>query len=318
MKVCFYTEGNHWGTPPLEGCGRTDANWQFVLKAEHCPLNQMPGLKEYDLGIIIVPKKNPYSAFYGYNKSKDKCKKWAVMQEGPQTMWMDYEMNDQINYLSLLSEMDILFCHNEQDKLYFEGLFPDKIVETFPSLLIEDSLPLFPWQDRSGSFISGNMCQWYGGMDSFIVGQILSPQVYAPSMGRKVAGEEQLEGLTHLPYMNWQSWFLELNKRKYGVNLMRTFAAGSFTLACARLKIPSIGWGRLDENNPEGTDTQRLLFPELTISTGNMKKATQVAKHLKENQLFYDHVSEYAFQKYNEIYREEIFIEKFNQIIKEI
>jgi hypothetical protein len=137
-------------------------------------------------------------------------------------------------------------------------------------------------------------------------------------MGRKVAGEELLEGLTHLPYMNWRQWFLELNKRKYGVNLMRTFAAGSFTLACARLKIPCIGWGRIDETNPEGTDTQRILFPELTIPTGNMKKATKTAKHLRDDNFFYQHCAEYAMMKYNEIYSEKIFIEKFNQIIKEI
>jgi len=316
MKICFYTEGQHWGVPPLEGCGRTDLNWQFILNAEHCPLNQSPGPKEYDIGIIIVPKKNPSVAFEGFARSREKCKKWAVMQEGPQTMWMDYEMIDQINYLNLLSQVNLILCHNEQDKLYFEGLFPDHIVETFPSLLIEASLPLISTEDRSGSMISGNMCSWYGGMDSFIVGQILSPnEVYAPSMGRRIANEEQLEGLTHLPYMNWQQWFLELNKRKFGVNLMRTFAAGSFSLACARLKIPCIGWGRTDENNPEGCDTQRLLFPELTVPTGNMKSATLIAKHLKENQLFYDHCAEYAYKKYIEIYSEEIFIERFKEAI---
>lgn len=317
MKICFYTEGQHWATPPIELCGRTDLNWQFALKAEHCPLSQMSGPKEYDLGIIIVPKKNPSSVFD--KKRVVQCKKWAVMQEGSNDGWQNYEMIDQIKYLHLLSEMNIIFCHNEQDKLYFEGLFPDQQVETFPSLLIEGSLPRIPHEDRVGTLISGNMTSWYGGMDSFIVGQILSPnEVYAPSMGRRIANEEQLEGLTHLPYMNWQQWFLELNKRKFGVNLMRTFAAGSFSLACARLKIPCIGWGRVDENNPEGCDTMRLLFPELTIPTGNMKAASLTAKHLKENQLFYDHCAEYAFKKYNEIYREEIFINKFNQIIKNL
>lgn len=320
MNICFYTEGNHWGVPPrnFENC-RTDIAWMIGLDAEHCPLNQMPGPKEYDLGIIIVPKKNPSKAFEGFERSRGKCKKWCVMQEGHHQGFQDYEMIDQINYLNLLNEVNLILCHNEQDKLYFEGLFPYKPVETLPSLLIEASLPRIPTEDRSGSFISGNMTSWYGGMDSFIVGQILSPnEVYAPSMGRRIANEEQLEGLTHLPYMNWQNWFLELNKRKYGINLMRTFAAGSFSLACARLKIPCIGWGRVDENNPEGCDTQRLLFPELTVPTGNMKKAIQVAKHLKENQLFYDHCAEYAFAKYHEIYREDIFIQKFNQTIKDL
>lgn len=315
MKICFYTESNHWSTPPIESCGRTDVNWMFALKADHCPLSQMPGPKEYDLGIILVPKKNPQLAFEGFERSKLKCNRWVSMQEGPAWFYQDFSIEDQMSYLNLLSQVDIIFCHNEQDKLYFDGLFPDKNVSVFQSLLIEESLPAIPHENRSGSIISGNMCSWYGGMDSFIVGRILSEQVYAPSMGRKVQGEEQIEGLTHLPYMNWQQWFLELNKRKYGVNLMRTFAAGSFSLACARLKIPCIGWGRVDENNPEGTDTQRLLFPQLTVPTGNMKEATRLANHLKESLLFYEHCAEYAHQKYWEIYSEEIFMEKFTESI---
>lgn len=324
MKIVFFTEGKWCGKIRPEQCGRTDANWIFALDAVHFPLDPdgvqiFDGFTDqlYDLGIIIVPKKNPSSVFD--KRRVVQCKKWAVMQEGQHQGFQDYEMIDQINYLNLLNEVNLILCHNEQDKLYFEGLFPEKTVRTFPSLLIESSLPRIPYEDRSGSFISGNMSSWYGGMDSFIVGQILTPEeVYAPSMGRRIANEEQLEGLTHLPYMNWQQWFLELNKRKYGVNLMRTFAAGSFSLACARLKIPCIGWGRVDENNPEGTDTQRLLFPQLTIPTGNMKEAARVAKHLKENQLFYDHCAEYAFAKYMEIYSEKIFIDKFNQSIKGI
>lgn len=314
MKIAFFTENQFEGRLQRTQGGRTDTNWIIALDAIHFNFNSNAN-EQFDVGIIIVPKKNPIKAFELFERNKIKCKKWAVMQEGPNDGFQDFSMADQIHYFGLLAQMNIIFCHNEQDKLYFEGLFPDKNVHPFQSLLIEDSLPQIPYEDRSGSFISGNMTSWYGGMDSFIVGQILSEQVYAPSMGRKIAGEELIEGLTHLPYMNWQQWFLELNKRKYGVNLMRTFAAGSFNLACARLKIPCIGWGRVDENNPEGTDTQRLLFPDLTIPTGNMKKATQVAKHLKENELFYQHCSEYAFKKYDEIYSERIFIEKFKENI---
>jgi hypothetical protein len=320
MNIAFFSEiGQSTGIkfPSDYNNMRTDVAWAVALNATVYSFSPIE-FPDIDLGIMICPKKSPEKCFQFFERFKGKCL-FANIQEGPQYGFQDYDMVDQIKYLRLLNEMDIIFCHNEQDKLYFEGLFPDQQVETFPSLLIEGSLPRIPHEDRVGSMISGNMSSWYGGMDSFIVGQILSPgEVYAPSMGRRIANEEQLEGLTHLPYMNWQSWFLELNKRKYGVNLMRTFAAGSFSLACARLKIPCIGWGRVNENNPEGCDTMRFLFPELTIPTGNMKAASLTANHLKENQLFYDHCAEYAFAKYNEIYREEIFINKFNEIIKNL
>lgn len=315
MNIAFFTENPYYGKLTRNQGGRIDANWLIALDATNIGFNFEPK-ERFDVGIIIVPKKNPNKAFAFFDKYKSVCKKWCVMQEGKHDGFQDFDINDQICYISLLVSVDLILCHNEQDQLYFQGLFPNQRVETFPSLLIEDSIPRIPYEKRLHSMISGNMCSWYGGMDSFVVGRILSDLVYAPSMGRKQKGEEQIEGLIHLPYLNWQDWFLELNKRKYGVNLMRTFAAGSFSLACARLKIPCLGWGRVDETNPEGLDTQRLLFPELTIPTGNMVKATKVANHLKENELFYEHCAEYAFKKYNELFSEQIFITKIKEILK--
>lgn len=315
MRIAFFTENSFTGKLARNRGGRTDMNWIIGLNATHYNFHSdITGIS--DIGIMIVPKKNPDKAFYFFKNNRNVCKKWCYLQEGPSDFFQNWSIENQINYLNLLSEVDLIFVHNESDKLYFEGIFPDKKVETFPSLLIEDSLPLLTHQDRVGSIISGNMCSWYGGMDSFLIGQILSKQVYAPSMGRRIEGEELLDGIIHLPYLSWQDWFLELNKRKFGINLMRTFAAGSFSLACARLKIPCLGWGRNDEKSPEGTDAQRLLFPELTIPTGNMKEAAKVASHLKENQLFYDHCAEYAYKTYWEIYSEAEFLRKFDENFK--
>lgn len=319
MKIAFFSEiGQDNGImfPRNYHNMRTDVAWSVALNA---PVYSF-STKEFpavDLAIMICPKKNPEHCFHFFERFKEKCL-FANVQEGPQYGFQDFSVENQLSYLSFLSELDFIFAHNEQDRLYFKGIFPEKEVHCLPSLLIEDSIPSIPYEVRSGSLISGNMTTWYGGMDSFIVGQILGEQVYAPSMGRKQQGEELIDGLIHLPYMSWQDWFLQLNKRKYGVNLMRTFAAGSFSLACARLKVPCLGWGRNDDNelSSEGTDTQRLLFPELTVPTGNMVKMVQVSKHLRDNSLFYDHVAEYAAKAYNEIYSETIFIDKLREILK--
>lgn len=311
MKIAFYTENNFEGKVPRNQAGRTDTSWMVALNAYHCPFNNWSNSPHFDLGIIIVPKKNPFLAFKGYEHYKNKCKKWAVMQEANQTFWQNYEIEEQIHYLNLLSNMDFIFVHNEIDVPYFKGLISHKNVFVLPSLLIEDSIPIEAKkvaQNRSSCIIGGNFCEWYSGMDSFLIAQEFGEKIYVPTMGRKVPGEEQIEGLNHLPYMNWSEWMVQLNQFKYAVHLMRTFAAGTFSLNCSRLKIPCIGWNSLD--------TQVNLFPSLSFDEGDMISARRAAKHLKNNEQFYQHCVEYAFKKYNEIYSEEIFIEKFYNNIK--
>lgn len=315
MNICFYTEGNHWGVPSrnFENC-RTDIAWMIGLDAEHCPLNQMPGPKEYDLGIIIVPKKNPSKAFEGFERSRGKCKKWAIMQEADQVSWQRFSIQDQINYLNLLNDVDLILVHNEIDLVYFKGLIPNKNVAVLQSLMIEDSIPVEakkPYHRRSSCIIGGTWTDWYSGQDSFMIAQEFGESIYAPSMGRKQPEEDYIEGIKYLPYMNWSEWMTTINQCKYGVHLMRTYAAGTFPLNLARCKIPCLGWGN-------GTDTQMKLFPELSPPEGDMVQARKITKHLRENQLFYNHCAEYAYQKYLEIYREDIFIDKFNQIIKDL
>lgn len=313
MNIAFFTENNFKGKVPRSQGNRTDTSWMVGLDAQHFPLSQENFLN-FDLGIIIVPKKNPFQAFYFFEKHRKICKKWAVMQESDQIGWQRYSITDQINYLNLLNEVDLILCHNEIDEVYFKGLIPHKNVSVLPSLMIEDAIPSkakkVP-QNRTSCIIGGTWTDWYSGQDSFLIAQEFGESIYAPSMGRKQIEEDQIEGLKYLPYMNWAEWMVTLNQFKYGVHLMRTYAAGTFSLNAARLKLPTIGWGN-------GCDTQRLLFPELSPPEGDMVQARKLAKHLKENQLFYDHCAEYAFKKYSEIYSEEIFISKFNQIINQL
>jgi len=111
-----------------------------------------------------------------------------------------------------------------------------------------------------------------------------------PTMGRKIAGEEQLPNLQHLPYMNWEQWITELSKVKYAVHLMRTHAAGTFALNCAFLGIPCLGY--------QGLDTQEKLHPDLTIELGDLTTAKQLATKLKNDKDFYEHCSITAKENY--------------------
>ena len=197
------------------------------------------------------------------------------MQEGPHWYFQDYPLEQQIWFYNILLEMDFLFVHNEIDKRYFEGL-TNKQCKVLPSLMIEDMLKDIPKIKGEGVMIGGNFWQWYGGFDSYITAQEFQEQIYIPSMGRRIEGEEQMDNLNHLQYMNWTNWIAELSKRKNGVHLMRTHAAGTFALNCAYLGIPCIGY--------EGLDTQMLCHPSCTVDVGDITKAKQTAEILRKDE----------------------------------
>ena len=59
MKIAFFTEGTWVGSIPREHSNmRTDLAWMCASNADHWNLNQSPN-QQYDLGIVIIPKKDP-------------------------------------------------------------------------------------------------------------------------------------------------------------------------------------------------------------------------------------------------------------------
>ena len=273
---------------------RTDLAWICSLEADHWGINQPPN-QQYDLGIVIIPKKNPLVDLHAIRKY---CNKIAVMQEGPNWYWQDYTLPQQILYFNSIQQADFMFVHNESDKKYYEGLTGKKC-KILSSLMIEDSISNLPQVERKNIMIGGNFCSWYGGFDSYIVAQEADCPIYIPSMGRKIEGEEQMDNLNHLPYMNWVEWIKTLNKFKYGVHMMRTHAAGTFALNCAYLGIPCIGYS--------GLDTQMICHPDLTVELGDLVKAKELITKLKTDEYFYNHCSGTALMNYKEHYHESKF-----------
>ena len=274
MKIAFFTEGGYQGKVPRNHPNmRTELAWMCALNADHWNINQPPN-QQYDLGIVIIPKKNPQ---FDLNKLKQYCDKITVMQEGPNWYWQDYPLNQQIWYFNTIQEADFMFVHNESDKKYYEGL-TGKECKILPSLMIEDSVTNLPQIERKNTIIGGNFCSWYGGFDSYITAQEAECPIYIPSMGRKIDGEENMPELNHLPYMNWVEWIKTLNTFKYGVHMMRTHAAGTFALNCAYLGIPCIGY--------EGLDTQEKCHPNLTVKLGDLASAKEKLKLLKKIKIF--------------------------------
>lgn len=300
MKIAFFTEGGYQGKVPRNHPNmRTELAWMCALNADHWNINQFPN-QQYDLGIVIIPKKNPQ---FDLNKIKQYCNKTAVMQEGPNWYWQDYPLNQQIWYYNTIQEADFMFVHNQSDKKYYEGL-TDKECKILPSLMIEDSVKNLPQIERKDIIIGGNFCSWYGGFDSYIIAQEANCPIFIPTMGRKIEGEEQMSNLNHLPYMNWVEWIKTLNNFKYGIHLMRTHAAGTFALNCAYLGIPCIGY--------EGLDTQEICHPYLTVKIGDLATAKEKITLLKTDENFYNKCVFTAQKNYLK-YNEQNFINKWKK-----
>jgi hypothetical protein len=300
MEIAFFTEMGFEGkVPRTHDNMRTEFAWMVALNADHYHIQSIPA-KTYDLGIVIIPKKNPD---FDINVLRQQCKKVAVMQEGPNWYWQDYDLPRQVWYFNTLTTADIIFTHNELDKKYYQGLTGHLDVRVMPSLMIEDSIGDLQQENRKNVIIGGNFVSWYGGFDSMIIAKELNngDVVYAPSMGRKQDLEDQL--ITHLPYMNWREWIHELNKYKYGVHLMRTHAAGTFALNCAYLGIPCIGY--------EGLDTQMICHPETTVALGDLDSARTIANNIRNDEEFYLYLSNKCKIIYQENYTELQFKNKF-------
>jgi len=105
--------------------------------------------------------------------------------------------------------------------------------------------------------------------------------------------------IKQLPYMEWNQWISELSKRKIGVHMMRTHAAGTFALNCSYLGIPCIGY--------KGLDTQRILHPELSVEDGDLTTARKLINKLENDKEFYILCSDLTKLLYQEHYHESKF-----------
>ena len=315
MKIAFFSESSIEGKIPRNFKQmRTEYAWYVALDVTHHYMGKLFSMKEneYDLGVLIIPKKNVNELIKVnlIKHMKRACKKIGTMQEGPHWYFQDYSMEEQVWFYNTLMEMDVIFTHNEIDIEYYKGLTGKENVFQNKSLMIEDKIePTHKPEDRFGVIIGGNMCRWYGGFDSYIVAREFDENIYAPSMGRKIDREDEMD-INHLPYMTWIDWINNLSQYKYGVHLMPTQAAGTFALNCAYHGIPCIGY--------KGLDTQELCFPHLTVEMGNLNKAKQLAKRLKTDKDFYDDCSKIAKTRYNECFGEKEYTYNMNTIIKKV
>lgn len=326
MKIAFLTEMGFEGKIPSNHPNmRTEFAWMYALDATHYNIHNFNKIKEFDSVFIIFPKgtlflsaegskltngTNPVSNLLSSNiiqKLKENNKKVCYIQEGPHWWFNDYELVDQINFYNMLSSCDSIFAHNESDKKYYMGLFPNKDIQVIPSLMIEHSVKDIIPKSEDKVIIGGNFARWYGGFESYIVAQEFNVPIWGQTSHAKRDNEDQL--INHLPRVFWTEWINQLSTFKYAVHLMPTVAAGTFSLNCAYLGIPCIG-------NIE-VDTQRLCHPELSVNVSDVSKARMLAKRLASDKEFYILCSNIAKENYRKYYDIEVWKNKINNYSNE-
>lgn len=308
-KIVFLSQMGFTGKIPRNHSNmRVEFAQMCSLQADHHSLFNINNIQtKYDVAVLLIPKTNSdRDALYNIdivNEARKIADKVVFMQEGPNWIYQDLPVHQQIWHYNLLTSIDGILSENETDVSYFKGINPKVLIQDIPSLMIEDEVldtRLIEKQDKV--IIGGNFTRWYGGFDSYVIATEFDLPIYCPSMGRKQPNEEQL--VTHLPYLQWNEWIYALAEFKYAIHLMPTIAAGTFAMNCGFLGIPCIGY--------EDADTQRKIHPDLSIKIGDLESARKLAIELKNNESFYKECSINAKDNYKNLISEEQFLNKMN------
>ena len=315
MRIVFLSQMNFTGVIPRNHLNmRVEFAQMCALQATHYPLFNMDIIEQkYDIAVLLIPK-TPSDRDILYNidvvgKARKIADKVIFMQEGPNWIYQDLPVHQQVWHYNLLTGVDGILSENETDIPYFKGINPRALIQDIPSLMIEDSvLNARLIEKQNKVIIGGNFTRWYGGFDSYVIATEFDIPIYCPSMGRKQPNEEQL--VTHLPYMQWNEWIHVLAEFKYAIHLMPTIAAGTFAMNCGFLGTPCIGY--------EDADTQRKIHPELSVKIGDLDSARKLAIELKNNESFYKECSTNARNNYRNLISEHQFIIKMNNYFEKL
>ena len=311
MNIGFFSEAGYEGKVPRNYDNmRTDVAWVCALGATHHPIPKLRSLPDnlYDVGVMILPKNRkplldwfPNSVLDNYRRV---CKKVTIMQESYYNYWQDSPIEEQIWYFNFITEMDLIFCHNDIDLLYYNGLTNVR-TELLPSVMITDDIVRRGdgiWASGDGAILGGNWVWAYGGFDSYQVAQEITDDITAVTTGRMKPEEEEI--LKHVPWMLWRKWIDELSKYKYGIQL-GTASAGTFNLNCSFHGIPCIGYSNVN--------TQKILHPLTTVEVGEIDTAKEIARRLKDEE-FYKLCVDTTLKRYESHDTEKVFVEYWNSI----
>jgi len=286
MNIAVVTENNSDGKVPRDfGNLRTEFGWIYMLDAIHISYKTFLATKndgtmnQFDLILFIIPKKHPQ--MIAIIRNFDGCMK-GIIQEGPFEYFQEWPVVYQQDYLNILEEVDLVFVHNEIDVRKLRGICTPKEVHVIPTChFVKDYKCKPDFKAKSNSImVNGTCCSWYNGMVSLgIAKQVGFDYIAMPGMGRQHQDQSAVSKTLNLNYMQHKEWMVELSNYRYSINMMDEIAAGSFNLNCAMVGIPCVGFS--------DSDTQRRLFPELSVKIGEYSQARDRLQKLKNDDTFY-------------------------------
>jgi len=308
MRIAFFSEAGYSGKVLRDNPNmRTDVAWVCALGATHHPLPTIHELPDnsYDIGVMILPKNRKQLLNLPILKEyKRVCKKVTIMQESYYNYWQDGSIEEQIWYFNFITEMDLIFCHNDIDAVYYNGLTNVR-TELLPSLMITDGIVKRSDYGK-GAVIGGNFVWAYGGFDSYQVATEITDDVTAVTTGRMKPEEEGV--LKHIPWVLWKDWINILSQFNVGIQL-GTASAGTFNLNCSFHGIPCIGYSNVN--------TQKILHPSTTVEVGDIGGAKEVARKLQDDK-FYDKCMKETQRIYKNYYSEKQFLKHTLKIMKSL
>ena len=175
-----------------------------------------------------------------------------------------------------------------------------------PTVMITDGIVRRnEWGD--GVILGGNWVKDYGGFDSYQVALEITDEknITAITTGRMKPEESQM--FNHIPWVMWREWIDILSQFNVGVQL-GTAAAGQFQLNTSFHGIPCIGYSNLN--------TQSILHPLTTVELGDIDKAKDIARKLKDDK-FYKLCMDTTQKRFEKYYSEEMFVKNWKRIWSE-
>jgi hypothetical protein len=317
----FITEMSFEGKMSQEHTNlRAAETWIKYLDAYHLNIfNTLTQDKKYDgTAWVIIPKgKNAveYLIANFFNTTinlKTKFNKVYCIQEGETTFWNQYNVTTQVWIYNQFAEADKIYTQNQYDLRWLKGLFGSSQSYGLILPVVDDSVldksKFKPKTDTT--IIAGPFIADYNGFAQTIVAKQFDNEIHIPPMASSRMPDDSLTtqdavGVKYLDYMMWKEWMENLSQYKYGLFLVPSVGAATFSLNCAYHGIPCIGTNK--------AETQIKLFPKLSIDYLDLEKATELAIRLKNDQDFYNEVSNYALETIKTEFSKDKFLETVNK-----
>lgn len=298
---------------------RTLETWIKVLDAIHINIVSALNTEESFGGTcwLLIPKGVEILKFLtSTNKDlishlKNKFNKVYCIHEGEIGRWNSFDVRTQVWLYNQFQRSDKIYVSNLEDIKYIKGMFPNKIAGIIRTIMIDEFLDkskFLPKEEKT--IISGPLTEEYWGLSQIIVAKNFGCDIEIPPMGQTRMPHDSYQmqdalGVKYIDYMSWDYWMYNLSKYKYATMMMYAVAAGSFALNCAYHSLPCIGDRR--------ADTQRLLYPDISVDYYDVQQASEIAKKLKNDKIFYKDIS----QKSNELFKQHFSVKNFLDLLEE-